>query len=95
MKINIDNYNDLELALMAMLDFFGTGATRKKKLGSRYAKVQAYINQIVSGTMPKSPTPSGEGYPVNKIVLGLRAIRPTEEDYEDFIQDVINAIKEV
>ena len=49
---NLDTYSDLELALMVVLGYFGNGATRKAKLGARYAAVQAIVEQIVKGTVP-------------------------------------------
>jgi len=48
----LNTYSDLELALMVMLNYFGTGQTRKAKLGSRYAGVQKVVDQICRGTVP-------------------------------------------
>lgn len=53
--INISKYNDLELALMVMLGYFGNGADRRAALGSRYDGVQDLVEDIVNGTMPASP----------------------------------------
>lgn len=53
--INISKYNDLELALMVMLGYFGNGADRRAALGSRYDKVQALVEELVAGHMPASP----------------------------------------
>ena len=53
--INISKYNDLELALMVMLGYFGNGADRRAALGSRYDKVQSLVEELVSGHMPASP----------------------------------------
>lgn len=54
----LSTYSDLELALMVMLGYYGTGTTRKQKLGDRYSKVQAIVNNISAGTVP---TGSGSG----------------------------------
>lgn len=48
----LTTYSDLELALMVMLNYFGTGQTRKTKLGSRYAAVQKIVDQICKGSVP-------------------------------------------
>lgn len=53
--INISKYNNLELALMVMLGYFGNGADRRAALGSRYDGVQDLVEDIVNGTMPASP----------------------------------------
>ena len=41
-------YTDEQLADMVIKGYFGTGETRKQKLGDRYAKVQALVNKILS-----------------------------------------------
>jgi hypothetical protein len=48
----LTTYSDLELALMVMLNYFGTGQTRKAKLGSRYVAVQKLVDQICNGSVP-------------------------------------------
>lgn len=48
----LNTYSDLELALMVMLNYFGTGQTRKAKLGSRYAATQQIVDQICRGSVP-------------------------------------------
>ena len=52
----LSTYSDLELALMVLLNYFGTGSARRQKLGSRYAAVQKIVDQICHGTVP-----AGEG----------------------------------
>lgn len=49
---NLTSYSDLELALMVLLGYFGNGQDRKKRLGSRYDKVQSIVEQILRGTVP-------------------------------------------
>lgn len=88
MKININKYNDLELALMVMLNYFGYGSSRKELLGNRYKQVQALVNQICSGTMPE-----GNNYE-ERLVKALHKLRPTEQDYNDYIDSIISYIKE-
>lgn len=53
--INISKYNDLELALMVMLGYFGNGADRRAALGSRYNAVQGLVEKLVNGEVPASP----------------------------------------
>ena len=48
----LNTYSDLELSLMVLLNYFGTGATRRQKLGGRYAAVQRIVDQICHGTVP-------------------------------------------
>ena len=48
----LNTYSDLELALMVLLDYFGTGSTRRQKLGARYAAVQKIVDQICKGNVP-------------------------------------------
>lgn len=48
----LSTYSDLELALMVMLNYFGTGSARRQKLGSRYTAVQRIVDQICHGTVP-------------------------------------------
>jgi len=48
----LSTYSDLELALMVLLNYFGTGSARRQKLGSRYTAVQRIVDQICHGTVP-------------------------------------------
>lgn len=48
----LSTYSDLELALMVMLNYFGTGSTRRQKLGNRYTAVQSIVDEICHGTVP-------------------------------------------
>ena len=87
---NINSYSDLELALMVLLNYFGDGASRKKKLGKRYKPVQALVNQICAGTMP-----SGTGeFTYEKLVNAMESIKPDDDDYNEYINLIISKIKE-
>jgi hypothetical protein len=54
---SLETYSDLELALMVLLGYYGNGADRKKRLGSRYGTVQAIVEQILRGTVPSGTGP--------------------------------------
>lgn len=90
MKININKYNDLELALMVLLNYFGVGDTRKRLLGTRYKKVQSLVNIIGTGVMPEG---SSAGIDLNKIKEALESLKPTDEDYNDYVDDIISYIR--
>lgn len=55
---SLTSYSDLELALMVLLGYFGNGQERKNRLGSRYDKAQAIVEQILRGTVPAGTGPS-------------------------------------
>lgn len=90
MKININKYNDLELALMVLLNYFGTGDTRKRLLGTRYKKVQSLVNIIGTGVMPES---SGGNIDLNKVREALNSLKPTDKDYSDYVDDIISYVR--
>lgn len=92
MKINkLDSYTDLELALMVLLDYLGSGSIRKKKLGERYKNVQTLVNYILAN----NEIPEGNGNitieELNKVLI---QIEPTHEDYLDYINEIIDKVKE-
>lgn len=92
MKINnINTYTDLELALMVLLNYLGTGATRKKKLGARYKAVQELVNNILDHNVIPAGTGNTTIEELNKVLLELE---PTHEDYLDYIDEIIDMIKE-
>ena len=74
---------------MVLLNYFGYGSTRKELLKDRYKEVQALVNQICSGVMPESIN-----YNLDKVINALRKLKPTEEDYNDYINEIISYIKE-
>ena len=90
MTINIEKYSDLELALMVLLNYFGTGSKRKEALGDRYKYVQPLVNQILNGYMPDSY------YTVyDKIITdALIALKPSDKDYDAYIDSILSYIKE-
>lgn len=90
MKININKYSDLELALMVLLNYFGTGAKRKEALGDRFTKVQSLVNQIVNGYMPDSYYTEYD----KKITSALIALKPSDKDYDAYIDSILSYIKE-
>lgn len=92
MKIgNIDTYTDLELALMVLLDYLGTGNERKKKLGSRYKAVQTLVNDILWTEV--IPDGSGiSGYSKDDITKALLKVEPSHEDYLDLIDDILTEL---
>ena len=89
MKVNPEKYSNLDLALMTLLGYFGTGNTRRKNLGKRYAKVQILVNQISRGTMPEP-----EGMSLNRLREVLEEYRPTEEEFSTFTEEIIEKVKE-
>jgi hypothetical protein len=89
MIINPRKYSDLDLALMTLLGYFGTGSSRRKNLGKRYAKVQILVNQISRGTMPEP-----EGMRLNRLREVLEEYRPTEEEFNAFTEEIIEKVKE-
>lgn len=86
MPINIDLYSDLDLALMCICGYLGTGTARKKKLGVRYAAVQRLVNQIARGSMPV-PSKAKTKEELTKRILSLM---PTQADIDSFVEEVMN-----
>ena len=68
---------------MTLLGYFGTGTTRKRKLGERYKAVQTLVNQISAGTMPEG---SGD---TDKIRRALEEAMPTASEMKEFIDDIM------
>ena len=84
MTIDISKYSDLDLALMVLLNYFGTGTTRKKKLGDRYKAVQTLVNAIGSGRMPLPEEPD-----VSAIRKALEEAMPTKAEMDEFVDDIM------
>lgn len=84
MNIDVSRYSDLDLALMVLLNYFGTGQTRKKRLGDRYKAVQALVNVIGSGRMPLPEEPD-----VSAIRKALEEAMPSKADMDEFIDDIM------
>ena len=87
----ISQYTDLELALMVLLDVFGKGNKRREALGPRFSKIQTIVNQIIiSGYIPALSRDGTER--VRKV---LEEYRPTDAQYDDFMNEFLDALKEV
>lgn len=89
MKIDISKYSDLDLALMCCAGYLGNGTERRQKLGPRYLKVQLLVNQITRGTMPDPPQ---GGVTKDQIRKALVSMRPSQSEYDSFIEEVIQKL---
>lgn len=81
------SYSDLELALMVLLGYYGNGAARKQKLGSRYATVQGMVEQILRGAVPAG---SGE---FNRENVRTAVYAVFDKTIDDITEDIINELK--
>ena len=90
-KDNVDKYTDLELALLGYLGYLGNGTDRKNLLGVRYNKVQGLINDLVKGIIP-IPSNKG-GYSVDAFRKVLEDYKPTDNDYQEFIDIIIESLE--
>ena len=88
---SVNQYTDLELALMVLMNVFGTGTNRRALLGDRFQAVQQLVNII---TMTNR-IPVGSG-PVSdtKIRKVFKKFEPTSEEYTEFVNEFLNALKE-
>lgn len=88
----ISQYTDLELALMVLLDVFGKGNKRREALGPSFSKIQSIVNQIIiSGYIPAL----SREYGTERVRKVLEEYRPTDAQYDDFMNEFLNALKEV
>lgn len=88
---SVNQYTDLELALMVLMNVFGTGTNRRKILGDRFTAVQNIVNVI---TMTNR-IPVGKGTVSDeKIRKVFKKFEPTSEEYTEFINEFLNALKE-
>lgn len=87
MTIDVSYYTDFELALMVICGYLGTGAQRRVKLGARYIAVQAIVNTISRGTMPKPKRETG--YSKDDFKKALNAVKPTEKEYSNFVEGIL------
>lgn len=83
----LSTYSNLELALMVLLGYFGNGQTRKDKLGSRYAEVQAIVEQILRGSVPAGSA----GYTKEQISDSLHAV--FDKMIDDIVKEVDDGIR--
>ncbi len=89
MNIDVKKYSDLDLALMVLSGYLGDGAARRVKLGSRYLKVQAMVNQIVRGKMP---LPDSSGISKEQIRAAIEKVMPGPEDVSAFVSSIMEEL---
>lgn len=82
---SLGTYSDLELALMVLLGYYGNGADRKKRLGSRYGTVQAIVEQILRGTVP-----SGTGPDVMQARISKAVAKVFQESNAQIAKEITN-----
>jgi hypothetical protein len=82
---SLGTYSDLELALMVLLGYYGNGADRKKRLGSRYGTVQAIVEQILRGTVP-----SGTGPDVMQARISKAVSKVFQESNAQIAKEITN-----
>lgn len=83
----LSTYSNLELALMVLLGYYGNGQERRNKLGSRYADVQAIVEQILRGTVPAGSA----GYTKDQISRSLHSV--FDQMINDIVKEVDDGIK--
>lgn len=81
------SYSDLELALMVLLGYYGNGAARKQKLGSRYATVQGIVEQILRGAVPAG----SREFNRENVKAAVYAV--FDKSIEEITEDIINELK--
>ena len=87
----LSNYTDLELALMVLMNVFGSGETRRKNLGDRYTPVQLIVNRITSSRI----IPPGKASATDEAIRRtFKRMEPSAEEYDEFINEFLNALKE-
>lgn len=80
-------YSDLELALMVLLGYYGNGADRKQRLGSRYGTVQAIVEQILRGSVP-----SGTGPDVIQARISKAVTKVFQESNAQITKEIVNEL---
>lgn len=83
----VKTYNDLELALMVLLGYYGNGAVRAAKLGDRYSSVQTLVQRILD----TQTIPSGTGY-MNKESIRKAVQAVFNSQISEITEDIINEI---
>lgn len=76
---------------MVFLNVFGSGTKRRKALGDRYNDVQGLVNKISASGLIHAGSGGSDVEKVRKVLEGLR---PTDQDYDEFIDEFLNALKE-
>lgn len=76
---------------MVLMNVFGTGTNRRKILGDRFTAVQGIVNAITL----TNRIPVGKGTVSDeKIRKVFKQFEPTAEEYTEFINEFLNALKE-
>ena len=83
----VKTYNDLELALMVLLGYYGNGAVRAAKLGDRYSSVQSLVQRILD----TQTIPAGSGY-INKESIRKAVQTVFNSQIADLTEDIINEV---
>ena len=87
---SVNQYTDLELALMVLMNIFGTGTNRRKLLGDRFTAVQNIVNVI---TMTNR-IPVGKGTVTDEQIRKVfKQYEPTAEEYNEFVNEFLNALR--
>ncbi len=86
----VGEYTELELALLVMLGQFGNGQERKNALGVYYDSVQAVVEYLAVGIVPKAVNYNISDEQIRK---ALEKIRPTNADFDELVNDFIKALK--
>lgn len=92
---SVNDYTTLDLALMVLAGFMGTGKTREERLGDRYPEVQDMVNRIISEKkIPAGEPMSGLDWSViwSAAYNVMMEMKPSEEEYENFAHDFCEAL---
>lgn len=90
-KDPVSKYTDLELALMVLMNCYGSGKQRKAALGDRYTAVQTIVTYIVATNLiPAGPRVDPD---LDDVRRTLEVFRPTDQEYDEFMAEFINALK--
>ena len=87
----LSKYTDLELALMVLMNVFGSGNARRQRLGDRYTPVQIIVNRITTSKIIPPGTGSASDEAIRRT---FKRMEPSAEEYDEFIDEFLNALKE-
>ncbi len=89
----ISEYSALELALMCICGYLGSGDARREILGDRYSEVQSLVNKIVlSDTIPRSSAAIPWDAVYKAAYASIKEMQPDEQEYDQFCKDLIESI---